>query len=139
MKVKLHLYFYFVGDIMKLLKNEKWKLEPLVKKVCLVTTIYYSVIIALAGLIYLSMFLFSFSVVGDVLFSIICWMHIFFYWTKVIYIPPIIITMFLLSVAFTELVKRKNPRVFVHPLVLSSIASSVVGTVVITNLIERAF
>lgn len=119
--------------------KEKWKLEPLVKKVCLVTTIYYSVIIALAGLIYLSMFLFSFSVVGDVLFSIICWMHIFFYWTKVLYVSPIIITMFLLSVAFTELVKRKNPRVFVHPLVLSSIASSVVGTVVITNLIERAF
>ena len=123
---------------MKNLK-EKWKLEPLVKKVCLVTTIYYSVIIALAGLIYLSMFLFSFSVVGDVLFSIICWMHIFFYWTMVLYVPPIIITMFLLSVAFTELVKRKNPRVFVHPLVLSSIASSVVGTAVITNLIERAF
>ena len=119
--------------------KEKWKLEPLVKKVCLVTTIYYSVIIALVGLIYLSMFLFSFSVVGDVLFSIICWMHIFFYWTKVLYVPPIIITMFLLSVAFTELVKRKNPRVFVHPLVLSSIALSVVGTVVITNLIERAF
>ena len=138
MKVKLHLYFYFVGDIMKNSK-EKWKLEPLVKKVCLVTTIYYSVIIALAGLIYLSMFLFSFSVVGDVLFSIICWMHIFFYWTKVLYVPPIIITMFLLSVAFTELVKRKNPRVFVHPLVLSSIASSVVGTAVITNLTERAF
>lgn len=138
MKVKLHLYFYFVGDIMKNLK-EKWKLESVVKKVCLVTTIYYSAIIALAGLIYLSMFLFPFSVVGDVLFSIICWMHIFFYWTKVLYVPPIIITMFLLSVAFTELVKRKNPRVFVHPLVLSSIASSVVGTVVITNLIERAF
>ena len=119
--------------------KEKWKLEPLVKKVCLVTTIYYSVIIALAGLIYLSMFLFSFSVVGEVLFSILCWVHIFFYWTKVIYIPPIIITMFLLSVALIELVKRKNPRVFVHPLALSSIASSVVGTVVITNLIERAF
>ena len=138
MKVKLHLYFYFVGDIMKNLK-EKWKLESVVKKVCLVTTIYYSAIIALAGLIYLSMFLFPFSVVGDVLFSIICWMHIFFYWTKVLYVPPIIITMFLLSVAFTELVKRKNPRVFVHPLVLSSIVSSVVGTAVITNLIERAF
>ena len=121
------------------MKKEKWKLEPLVKKVCLVTTIYYSVIIALAGLIYLSMFFFSFSGVGDVLFSIICWMHIFFYWTKVLYVPPIIITMFLLSVAFTELVKRKNPRVFVHPLVLSSIVSSVVGTAVITNLIERAF
>lgn len=138
MKVKLHLYFYFVGDIMKNLK-EKWELEPLVKKICLVTTIYYSVVIAFAGLIYLSMFFLSFSGVGDVLFSILCWVHIFFYWTKVIYIPPIIITMFLLSVAFTELVKRKNSRVFVHPLVLSSIASSVVGTVVITNLIERAF
>lgn len=137
MKVKLHLYFCLgKGGIMK---NEKWKLEPLVKKVCLVTTIYYSVIIALAGLIYLSMFFFSFSGVGDVLFSILCWVHIFFYWTKVLYVSPIIITMFLLSVAFTELVKRKNPRVFVHPLVLSSIASSVVGTAVITNLIERAF
>ncbi len=138
MKVKLHLYFYFVGGIMKKSKG-KWKLEPLVKKVCLGTTIYYSVIIALAGVIYRSMFFLSFSGVGDVLFSILCWMHYFFYWTKVIYIPPIIITMFLISVAFTELVKRKNPRVFVHPLVLSSITSSVVGTVVITNLIERAF
>ena len=119
--------------------KEKWKLEPLVKKVCLVTTIYYSVIIALAGVIYLSMFFFSFGGVGDVLFSIICWMHIFFYWTKVLYIPPIIITMFLISVAFTELVKRKNPRVFVHPLILSSIITSVVGTGAITHIIESAF
>ena len=117
--------------------KEKWKLEPLVKKVCLVTTIYYSVIIALAGLIYLSMFLFSFSVVGEVLFSILCWVHIFFYWTKVIYIPPIIIIMFLISVAFTELVKRKNPRVFVHPLVLSSIITSFVGTGFIMCFVER--
>ena len=137
MKVKLHLYFCLgKGGIMK---SEKWKLEPLVKKVCLVTTIYYSVIIALAGLIYLSMFLFSFSVVGDVLFSIICWMHIFFYWTKVLYVPPIIITMFLLSVAFTELVKRKNPRVFVHPLVISSIVTSFVGTFVIVYIFENSF
>ena len=56
-----------------------------------------------------------------------------------LYIPPIIITMFLISVAFTELVKRKNPRVFVHPLVLSSIITSVVGTGAIAHLIERAF
>ena len=119
--------------------KEKWKLEPLVKKVCLVTTIYYSVIIALAGLIYLSMFFFSFSGVGDVLFSILCWVHIFFYWTKVLYVPPIIITMFLLSVAFTELVKRKNPRVFVHPLVLSSIVTSFVGTFVIVYIFENSF
>lgn len=124
---------------MKFLENEKWKLEPLVKKVCLVTTVYYSVIIALVGVIYLSMFFFPFGGVGDVLFSILCWVHIFFYWTKVLYIPPIIITMFLISVAFTELVKRKNPRVFIHPLVLSSIITSVVGTGAITHIIESAF
>ncbi len=121
------------------MNNEKWKLESVVKKFCLVTTVYYSVIIALVGVIYLSMFFFPFGGVGDVLFSILCWVHIFFYWTKVLYIPPIIITMFLISVAFTELVKRKNPRVFVHPLVLSSIITSVVGTGAITHLIERAF
>lgn len=121
------------------MKKENWKLEPLVKKVCLVTTIYYSAIIVLAGVICLSMLFLSFGGVGDVLFSILCWVHIFFYWTKVLYIPPIIITMFLISVAFTELVKRKNPRVFVHPLVLSSIITSVVGTGAITHIIESAF
>ena len=137
MKVKLHLYFCLgKGGIMK---NEKWKLEPLVKKVCLVTTIYYSVIIALAGLIYLSMFFFSFSGVGDVLFSILCWVHIFFYWTKVLYVSPIIITMFLLSVAFTELVKRKNPRVFVHPLVVFSIVISFIGSFGIIHFVENSF
>ena len=121
------------------MKKENWKLEPLVKKVCLVTTIYYSAIIVLAGVICLSMLFLSFGGVGDVLFSILCWVHIFFYWTKVLYIPPIIITMFLISVAFTELVKRKNPRVFVHPLVLFSIAISFVGTFVIVYFVENSF
>jgi hypothetical protein len=47
--------------------------------------------------------------------------------------------MFLISVAFIELVKRKNPRVFVHPLVLFSIAISFVGTFVIVYVVENSF
>ena len=49
------------------------------------------------------------------------------------------ITMFLISVAFIELVKRKNPRVFVHPLVLSSIVTSVAGTMAIVYFVENSF
>jgi hypothetical protein len=151
MKVKLHLYFYFVGVIMKFLKSEKWKLEETTKRVCLFTTIYYGVVIYLMGLIQLIGFVDSFLPIelydsyerfmeGFVfIYGIILFPNLLLYVTKIIYFIPVIIAIFLISVAFIELVKRKNPRVFVHPLVLFSIAISFVGTFVIVYFVENSF
>ena len=151
MKVKLHLYFYFVGVIMKFLKSEKWKLEETTKRVCLFTTIYYGVVIYLMGLIQLIGFVDSFSPIelhdsyerfmeGFVfIYGIILFPNLLLYVTKIIYFIPVIIAIFLISVAFIELVKRKNPRIFVHPLVLSSIVTSVAGTMAIVYFVENSF
>ncbi|MBE6748030.1 MAG: hypothetical protein E7557_02245 [Ruminococcaceae bacterium] len=137
---------------MKFLKSEKWKLEEVTRRVCLLVTIFYGFMIFLVGLTYLIAFVadslpvelydffenfiecFISIVYGPVLFA-----NILLYITKIIYVIPVIITMFLISVAFIELVKRKNLRVFVHPLVLSSIATSFAGTLAITHLIENSF
>ena len=136
---------------MKFLKNEKWKLEEVTRRVCLFTIIYYGVMIVLTAIFYLFGFIASiipdelcelyehFMEVSVFIYGIFLLPNLLLYVTKIVYGLPVIITIFLISVAFIELVKRKNPRVFVHPLVLSSIASSIVGTAVITNLIERAF
>lgn len=137
---------------MKLFKSEKWKLEETTKRVCLFTTIYCSVMIFWSGQFYLVGFLASFipyefiDSFGDfiegfinVMFSIFMVVNMLLYITKLIYVIPIIITMFLISVAFTELVKRKNPRVFVHPLVLSSIGTSFVWAFVVGKIIENSF
>ena len=155
MKVKLHLYFYFVGDIMEFLKNEKWMLEEVTRRVCLLATIFYGAMIFFLGLMNVTDFITGLlplelwepfeSVIGifdsifNFLIRVLLYISLILYVTRIIYVIPVIVAVFLISVAFIELVKRKNPRVFVHPLVLSSIASSVVGTAVITNLIERAF
>lgn len=136
---------------MKFLKNEKWKLEEVTRRVCLFTIIYYGVMIVLTAIFYL--FGFIASIIPDELCdSYECFMEVFvfiygnflfpnllLYVTKIIYVIPIIITMFLISVAFIELVKRKNPRVFVHPLVLSSIVTSVAGTMAIVYFVENSF
>lgn len=137
---------------MKFLKSEKWKLEEVTRRVCLLVTIFYGFMIFLVGLTYLIGFVadslpvelydffenfiecFISIVYGPVLF-----VNILLYITKIIYVIPVIITMFLISVAFKELVKRKNPRVFVHPLILSSITTSIAGTLAITHLIENSF
>lgn len=151
MKLKLRLYFYFVGDIMKLLNNDKWKLEEITKRVCVFTTIYYGVTIVLTALLYLIGFIGSiipdelcdsyerFMEVFVFIYGNFLFPNLLLYVTKIIYVIPIIITMFLISVAFIELVKRKNPRVFVHPLVLSSITASFAGTLAITHLVENSF
>jgi hypothetical protein len=151
MKVKLHLYFYFVGVIMKFLKSEKWKLEEITKRVCLFTTIYYGVMIVITALLNLIGFIGSvipdelcdsyehFMEVFVLIYGVFLYPNLLLYVTKIIYVIPIIITMILISVAFIELVKRKNPRVFVHPLVLSSIAISFVGTFVIVYIVENSF
>ena len=136
---------------MKLLKSEKWKLEETTKRVCVFTIIYYGVMIVLTALLNLIGFLGS--VIPDelcdsyesfmeafvLIYGVFLYPNLLLYVTKIIYVIPIIITMFLISVAFIELVKRKNLRIFVHPLVLSSIVTSVAGTMAIIYFVENSF
>ena len=136
---------------MKLLKSEKWKLEETTKSVCLFTTIYYVVTIVITALLNLIGFIGSvipdelwdsyesFMEVFVFIYGVFLYPNLLMYVTKIIYVIPIIVIMFLISVAFIELVKRKNPRVFVHPLVLFSIAISFVGTFVIVYFVENSF
>ena len=133
------------------MKNEKWKLGETTKRVCLFTTVYYDVTIVLVGLLYLFGFIGSvipdelcnlyerFMEVSVFIYGVFLLPNILLYFTKIVYGLPVIITIFLISVAFIELVKRKNPRVFVHPLVLFSIAISFVGTFVIVYFVENSF
>jgi len=136
---------------MEFLKNEKWKLEEITKRVCLFTTIYYGVTIVLMGLLYLFGFIASiipdelcdsyerFMEVSVFIYSIFLSPNLLLYITKILYVIPVIVAVFLILVAFIELVKRKNPRVFVHPLVLSSIVTSVAGTMAIVYFVENSF
>ena len=136
---------------MKFLKNEKWKLEEVTRRVCLFTIIYYGVMIVITALLNLIGFIGSvipdelcdsyerFMEVFVFIYGNFLFPNLLLYVTKIIYVIPIIITMFLISVAFIELVKRKNPRVFVHPLVLFSIAISFVGTFVVVYIVENSF
>lgn len=123
------------------MKKGKWELEPIVKKVCLATTIFYGVIIALIGIMYLLQNL-SFvnqgfiDYFGSIIFLIVMAVVFLHYQTNIGFVLPIIITVFLIVLAFVELVKRKNMRVFIHPLVLSSIITSFVGTGVIMHFVE---
>lgn len=123
------------------MKKGKWELEPIVKKVCLAITIFYGVIIALIGIMYLlpnlpfvnQGFIDYF---GSIIFLIVMAVVFLHYQTNIGFVLPIIITVFLIVLAFVELLKRKNTRVFVHPLVLSSIITSFVGTGVIMHFVE---
>lgn len=138
---------------MKFLQNEKWKLEKTTKWVCLITTIYYGVTIASWGLIYFIGFLVvsfmpdeiidSFGTFADsyidVFGDIFILVNFLLYVTKIVYVLPVIITIYLLSVVFSERAKRNNSRVFVHPLVISSIVTSFVGTFVIVYIFENSF
>ena len=123
------------------MKNEKWKMEPLVKKFCLAITIFYGVIIALIGIMYLLPNLpfvnqGGIDYFGSIIFLIVMAVVFLHYQTNIGFVLPIIITVFLIVLAFVELVKRKNMRVFIHPLVLSSIITSFVGTGVIMHFVE---
>ena len=136
---------------MKFLKNEKWKLEEVTRRVCLFTIIYYGVMIVLTAIF--SLFGFIASIIPDELcdsyerfmevsvfiYGIFLFPNLLLYVTKIVYVIPIIITMFLISVAFTELAKRKNPRVFVHPLVVFSIVISFIGSFGIIHFVENSF
>ena len=136
---------------MKFLKNEKWKLEEVTRRVCLFTIIYYGVMIVLTAILYLFGFIASiipdelcdsyerFMEVSVFIYGIFLFPNLLLYVTKIVYVIPIIITMFLKSVAFIELVKRKNPRVFVHPLVVFSIVISFIGSFGIIHFVENSF
>ena len=155
MKVKLHLYFYFVGDIMEFFKNEKWRLEEVTRRVCLLVTIFYGDMIFslglmnvtnfIAGLLPLELYELFEPVIGifdsifNFLIRVLLYISLILYVTRIIYVIPVIVAVFLISVAFIELVKRKNPRVFVHPLVLSSIVTSCTGTLAIIYFLQNSF
>jgi hypothetical protein len=155
MKVKLHLYFYFVGDIMEFLKNEKWRLEEVTRRVCLLATIFYGAMIFFLGLMNVTNFITGLlplelwelfePVIGicdsifNFLIRVLLYISLILYVTRIIYVIPVIVAVFLISVAFIELVKRKNPRVFVHPLVLSSIVTSFAGTLAIIYFLQNSF
>ena len=136
---------------MKFLKNEKWKLGETTKSVCLFTIIYYGVMIVLTAIFYLFGFIGSvipdklcelyehFMEVSVFIYGIFLLPNLLLYVTKIVYGLPVIITIFLILVAFIELVKRKNPRVFVHPLVIFSIVISFIGSFGIIHFVENSF
>lgn len=126
---------------MKFLENENFKLEPVTKYICIFTTIFYSTMLLLVGLMYLPeifslenhSFVETFTTIIFIGIMAVVFLH---YQTNIGFVLPIIITVFLIVLAFVELVKRKNMRVFIHPLVLSSIITSFVGTGVIMHFVE---
>lgn len=127
---------------MKFLKNENCKLEPVTKYVCIFTTIFYSTMLLLVGLLYFSALLPLESQVYiedfvNVVFVIVMLVTFLQQYINIGFVLPIIITVFLVIVSFIRFIKRKNPRVFVHPLVLSSIITSFVGTGFIMCFVER--
>lgn len=123
------------------MKNEKWKLEPLVEKTCIITIMFYGAIIILYDLMYLPEI---FSLENQpfvetfitIIFAIVMAIVFLHYYTKIGFILPIIVTIFFIVVSFIEFKKRRNARVFVHPLVLLSIITSFVATFGIMSMVE---
>ncbi len=136
---------------MEFLKNEKWRLEEVTRRVCLLVTIFYGAMIFFLGLINVTGFIAGLlplelwelfePVIGifNFLIRVLLYISLILYITRIIYVIPVIVAVFLISVAFIELVKRKNPRVFVHPLVLSSIVTSFAGTWAIIYFLQNSF
>ena len=129
---------------MKLLKSEKWKLEPLVKKVCLATTIFYGVIITLIGLVYLAIYCSSNGVLENIdlsgtIFTVLLGLYIVLHYTMILYVTPFVIVIFLIGVIFSEVKEKGNSLICIHPLILSSITTSIAGTLLYVNLIDSAF
>ena len=129
---------------MKLLKSEKWKLEPIVKKVCLATTIFYGVIITLIGLVYLAIYCSSNGVLENIdlsgtIFTVLLGLYIVLHYTMILYVTPFVIVIFLIGVIFSEVKEKGNSLICIHPLILSSITTSIAGTLLYVNLIDSAF
>ena len=126
------------------MKREKWKLEPLVKKVCLVTTIFYGVIITLIGLVYLAIYYSSNGVLENIdlsgtIFTVLLGLYIVLHYTMILYVTPFVIVIFLIGVIFSEVKEKGNSLICIHPLILSSITTSIAGTLLYVNLIENSF
>ena len=129
---------------MEFLKNEKWKLRTSLEYFCLVTTIFYGAIIVLIGLLYLTMFLSPNGTLennpfGGMIFMLLMLIYIVLYYSKLIYILPVAISIFLIFFAIGESIEKKDLRICIHPLILSSITTSIAGTLLYVNLIDSAF
>ncbi|MBR3789991.1 MAG: hypothetical protein IKK46_04700 [Clostridia bacterium] len=126
------------------MKKEKWKLEPIVKKVCLATTIFYGVIITLIGLVYLAIYCSSNGVLENIdlsgtIFTVLLGLYIVLHYTMILYVTPFVIVIFLIGVIFSEVRVKGNSLICIHPLILSSITTSIAGTLLYVNLIENSF
>ena len=108
------------------MKKEKWKLEPLVKKVCLATTIFYGVILTLIGLVYLEKFCSSNGVLENIdlsgtVLTFLLVLYIPLYYSMLLYVIPFVIVFYLISVVFNEVKENRNSLLGIHPLIISSI------------------
>ena len=129
---------------MKLLNNDKWKLEEITKRVCLFTTIFYGVIITLIGLVYLAIYCSSNGVLENIdlsgtIFTVLLGLYIVLHYTMILYVTPFVIVIFLIGVIFSEVKEKGNSLICIHPLILSSITTSIAGTLLYVNLIDSAF
>ena len=75
------------------------------------------------------------SAFGGILFGILIVIYIPLYYSKLIYIIPVVLMFFILG----STIGQEEFRECVHPLIISSITTTVVGTFMLLRFIESAF